>query len=175
METAIFETVLKDVLDEQQCNNKSIQELTNKVTVLIDKVSAFEENQQKITITAPPADTSRLEKIAATHFLEYCRLLQAYPKKIVRQFRFLLFPETNTDYYYKIIFGRLIPWGGLFVVAAFLISLATHYIDRSTVIQERKYKYEVFQETLNRADSTLPKADRDKLQAIFKKVEKEHQ
>jgi len=175
MEIQTLEIVLKDVLEEQKASNEVILELSGKVAVLTEKVSGFEENQQKLKIVAPPANTSPIEKIAAQYFSEYCLLLEAQPKKVVRQLRILLFPETNTDYYYKIIFGRLTPWGGLFVVAAFLISLATHYIDQSTVVQESKYKYEIYQETLNRADSLLPKADRDKLRAIFKKVEKEHQ
>ena len=166
---------LSHVLEEQKTNNQVIEELTGKVAILTEKVSGFEEKQETLKIVAPPADTSPIEKIVAMHFLEYCRLLQAHPKKIVRQFRFLLFPETNTDYYYKIIFGRLIPWGGLFVVAAFLISLANYFIDQSTLVQVSKYRYEVYQETLDRADTVLSKADRQKLHDLLKKIEKEHQ
>jgi hypothetical protein len=175
MEIQTLEIVLKDVLEEQKTNNQVIVELSGKVAVLTEKVSGFEEKQETLKIVAPPADTSPIEKVAAQHFLEYCRLLQAHPKKIVRQFRFLFFPETNTDYYYKIIFGRLIPWGGLFVVAAFLISLAYHFIDQSTLVQVSKYRYEIYQETLDRADTVLSKADREKLHTLLKKVEKEHQ
>jgi hypothetical protein len=175
METQTLEIVLKDVLEEQKTNNQVILELSSKVAALTEKVSGFEEKQEKLKIVAPPADTSSIEKMAAQYFLEYCRLLEAQPKKVVRQFRFLLFPEANTDYYYKIIFGRLIPWGGLFVVAAFLISLANHLIDQSTVAQVSKYRYEIYQETLDRADTVLSKADREKLHTLLKKVEKEHQ
>jgi hypothetical protein len=44
-------------------------------------------------------------------------------KQPIKQYRFLLFPETNQGQYYKIIFGRLIPWGILLVVISFLFSL----------------------------------------------------
>lgn len=175
MEIQTLEIVLRDVLEEQQTNNQVILDLTVKVAALTEKVSVFEETQQKLKIVAPPADTSPIEKIAAQHFLEYCRLLEAQPKKIVRQVRILLFPETNTDYYYKIIFGRLLPWGLLFVVAVYLFSLGTHYIDRSTDIQESRYRYEVYKETLERLDTILTKTEREKLCAIFMKVQKEHQ
>ncbi|HVU57727.1 MAG TPA: hypothetical protein VHD83_21845 [Puia sp.] len=175
METVVLETVLKELLQEQQTNNQIIVDLTGKVAVLTEKVSSFEENQQKLKIVAPPADTSGIEKIAARYFLEFCRLLEAQPKKVVRQVRFLFFPETNTDRYYKIIFGRLLPWGLLFVVAGYLFSLGKRYIDRSTDMQKSRYKYEVYQETLEAADSVLSKTDREKLHVVFKKVEKRHQ
>jgi len=45
------------------------------------------------------------------------------PKPIVKSYRFLLFPETNAGTYYKIVFGRLIPWGMVFVAIACLFSL----------------------------------------------------
>jgi hypothetical protein len=44
-------------------------------------------------------------------------------KQPVKQYRFLLFPETNQGQYYKIVFGRLIPWGILLVVLTFLFAL----------------------------------------------------
>ncbi|HTK21000.1 MAG TPA: hypothetical protein VL442_15865 [Mucilaginibacter sp.] len=37
-----------------------------------------------------------------------------------RQIRILLFPETNQGQYYKIVFGRLIPWGLAFVIATYI-------------------------------------------------------
>lgn len=40
--------------------------------------------------------------------------------KATRQIRFLLFPETNQGLYYKIVFGRLIPWGLAFLVATYI-------------------------------------------------------
>jgi hypothetical protein len=40
--------------------------------------------------------------------------------KPARQIRFLLFPETNQAQYYKIVFGRLIPWGLAFMVATYI-------------------------------------------------------
>jgi len=178
METTILETVLKEVLEEQQTNNQSIQELTGKVALLSNKVSAFEENQQKIKITAPAADTSRLEKIAATHFLEYCRLLEAHPKKIVRQFRLVLFPEFNTDRYYKIVFGRLIPWSFGMIAALLLISLGKQCASSWSDAQERRYYYEVYRNAWDRLETSMDKAGKQKMKDIMQKavneIEKEN-
>jgi len=46
--------------------------------------------------------------------------LDKLPKSANRQFRVLLFPETNQGQYYKIVFGRLIPWGLCFMVATYI-------------------------------------------------------
>ena len=46
--------------------------------------------------------------------------LDRLPKSANRQVRLLLFPETNQGQYYKIVFGRLIPWGLCFTVATFI-------------------------------------------------------
>ena len=46
-----------------------------------------------------------------------------------KQLRILLFPETNQGQYYKIVFGRLIPWGICLVVITYLYSLGGRAID----------------------------------------------
>jgi hypothetical protein len=50
-------------------------------------------------------------------------------KQPVKQYRFLLFPETNQGQYYKIVFGRLIPWGILLTGLVFLFALAQKGLD----------------------------------------------
>jgi hypothetical protein len=50
-------------------------------------------------------------------------------KQPIKQYRFLLFPETNQGQYYKIVFGRLIPWGILFMGLVFLFALAQKGLD----------------------------------------------
>lgn len=55
--------------------------------------------------------------------------LNTTPASATKQMRILLFPETNQGQYYKIVFGRLIPWGIFLVVITFLYSLGTRAID----------------------------------------------
>jgi len=55
--------------------------------------------------------------------------LSKVPTSITKQIRILLFPETNQGQYYKIVFGRLIPWGLCFVVITYLYSLGGKAID----------------------------------------------
>ena len=51
------------------------------------------------------------------------------PTSSTKQLRILLFPETNQGQYYKIVFGRLIPWGICLVVITYLYSLGGKAID----------------------------------------------
>ncbi|MDP9077635.1 MAG: hypothetical protein M3O71_09460 [Bacteroidota bacterium] len=55
--------------------------------------------------------------------------LSKVPTFITKQIRILLFPETNQGQYYKIVFGRLIPWGICLVVITYLYSLGGRAID----------------------------------------------
>ena len=57
------------------------------------------------------------------------KLSEKQQAHISRQYRFLLFPETNQGQYYKIVFGRLIPWGIVFFVATYLFFLAENGIE----------------------------------------------
>ncbi|MEB0280822.1 MULTISPECIES: hypothetical protein [unclassified Mucilaginibacter] len=55
--------------------------------------------------------------------------LSKVPTFVTKQIRILLFPETNQGQYYKIVFGRLIPWGICLVVITYLYSLGGKAID----------------------------------------------
>jgi hypothetical protein len=55
--------------------------------------------------------------------------LSKVPTSANKQLRILLFPETNQGQYYKIVFGRLIPWGICLVIITYLYSLGGKAID----------------------------------------------
>lgn len=55
--------------------------------------------------------------------------LNKVPTSATKQFRILLFPETNQGQYYKIVFGRLIPWGLCLVAITYVYSLGGKAID----------------------------------------------
>ena len=55
--------------------------------------------------------------------------IEKVPKSATKKLRIILFPETNQGQYYKIVFGRLIPWGLCFVRITYLYSLGSKAID----------------------------------------------
>ena len=62
--------------------------------------------------------------------------LNKVPTSATKQLRVLLFPETNQGQYYKIVFGRLIPWGICLVVITYLYSLGGKAIDAYSAHQK---------------------------------------
>jgi hypothetical protein len=56
--------------------------------------------------------------------------LKKHPVPVNKQWRVLLFPETNQGQYYKIVFGRLIPWGLAFVILTYLFIYSYKAIDK---------------------------------------------
>ena len=56
--------------------------------------------------------------------------LKNQPVPVNKQWRILLFPETNQGQYYKIVFGRLIPWGLAFVILTYLFICGYKAIDK---------------------------------------------
>jgi hypothetical protein len=62
--------------------------------------------------------------------------LNKVPTSATKQLRILLFPETNQGQYYKIVFGRLIPWGVCLVVITYFYSLGGKAIDAYSAHQK---------------------------------------
>jgi hypothetical protein len=56
--------------------------------------------------------------------------LNKQPVPVNKQWRVLLFPETNQGQYYKIVFGRLIPWSLAFVILTYLFICGYKAIDK---------------------------------------------
>jgi len=138
METEIIETVLTDLLDEQKASNQLNRELTEKVGQLEKKVESFQEMLGKQKIIAPLADLAPVEKMVDQHMQAIHALVESQPKNVIRQVRLLLFPETNAGQYYRIVFGRLIPWTLGLILATYGFSLGQQYIQESSAIHERQ-------------------------------------
>jgi predicted transcriptional regulator len=124
MEVQIVETVMTDLLEEQKETNKRLRELTGKMTELETKVDGFNQKLENQQVVAPPVDTKPLEKIVNQGYLATCAEVAKQPKNVIKQVRFQLFPETNTDRYYRLV----LSWGVLYFVALFAFLLLKQYI-----------------------------------------------
>lgn len=67
-------------------------------------------------------------KTELNQLVEQLKKVKSKPRT-VKQHRFLLFPETNQGQYYKIVFGRLLPWGLLLVAATYCFSLGQQALE----------------------------------------------
>lgn len=55
--------------------------------------------------------------------------LNEEPKPQVKNFRLFLFPPDHALEYYKVVFGRLLPWTLAFFVLCYIVKLADNSID----------------------------------------------
>ena len=174
MELEIVQTVLTDMLEEQKATNQLNQEVVAKLKELEEKVTGFDQKLETVHLTAPPVNLTPVQKEIMGGIKVVTQIVEAQPKNVIRQFRLLFFPETNAGYYYKIVFGRLIPWGFAFAGLVFLIALGNKYIETSMVIAERKYDYEVYRTAWQRLENMQEKAGRQKMEEILQKAVNDH-
>lgn len=140
MEMPIIETVLTDMLEEQKVTNQLSADLIRKLGEVEEKVAAFTEKLDHLKVSAPSADIRPFQSLLAEGLMHISKVVKGQPKNVIKQTRFLLFPENNTGYYYKIIFGRIFPWALLFLLSVFIISLGNKYLDASTEMRKEKLK-----------------------------------
>lgn len=130
---------------------KEIDELNNRmdsndeiVDSLVKKHTELEKQLTKITENPIPDYSDDIKSIITevrdikqngkraeefTLLKQISEKLNKVPTSATKQFRILLFPETNQGQYYKIVFGRLIPWGLCLVAISYLYSLGGKAID----------------------------------------------
>lgn len=174
MELEVFKDAMNEQLKEQQTTTKQIEELAKEVKDSSQKIDGFDQKLENQKIVAPAPDTGPIRAIL-TDFLErITKIVADQPKTVVHQRRLLLFPETNAGQYYKIVFGRLIPWGFAFIATAYVFTLCRQYIETSSQTSERRYYYEVYQDAWNRLDTTLGPVGRKKMQEALQHAVNAH-
>jgi hypothetical protein len=126
MEMQIMETVLTELLEEQKLTNQINREQIEKIKVLENKVDSFTQKLESLKVMAPPVDTHPIEQIATQGFLAVAQEVAKQPKNVIKQTRLQLFPETNSDRYYKII----LSWGLLFLIATYMYFLVRQWLEK---------------------------------------------
>lgn len=140
---------MKQVIDKLEALEEVVQQL---VTIVTD-IKKQEPIKPKITLPNYKSElqelNAKIDNVSTKGLSERLDLLSTKieqikpPKLEFKQFRFLLFPETNQGQYYKIVFGRLIPWGILTVLLAGRFSLGQSALENQRIknynVEARKY------------------------------------
>jgi len=171
-EIAVLETAITELIREQQETNRILTDLINEVKETGAKVIGFDEKLKTQKIMVPPADPAPILRIWAQFAQKLQMIVDAQPKSIIHQRRFLLFPETNAGNYYKIVFGRLIPWTLFLIGITYLFLLGKQCIEQSAETSTRRYYYETYQDAWSRLDSLLGPAGRKKMDQALKEAAK---
>ena len=119
MDSEIIESVLSEILEEQKASLQTTKELATNIKELAGKVEELlqKADQQKAVVS--PADTKVLQAILTNGIQQIQQRVEAQPKPIIRQFRFLLFPELYADQYYGIVLGGMLFWMMIFLLATY--------------------------------------------------------
>jgi hypothetical protein len=130
MEREIIETVLTEVLEELKELKKLNIENADVAIENGNRLSSIEKKFGNNKITEPYINTQHLERIIFLEMEKINARIDQKPPPVRREFRILLFPEYNTKEYYRIVFGRIIFWLVLLVIAKYLYLLANEWISR---------------------------------------------
>ncbi len=143
MATEVLENALAQALDELDAIKKNNTEQKQLTKMLIEKIEGFDQKLEEQRIVNPSVDMKPVEAMMAKFVAQVEGTIMAQPKSINR--RFLLFPEHNAAEYYRIVFGRLLFWMMIFLIATYLFALGKQFIENWTIINEKqleKRKYE---------------------------------
>lgn len=138
MENEIIETVLTEILGElkqsnglNKENNQLAIENKNRLTDIEKKLDANDVSKGKIS-------NDSVEQILSAGMDNIRKMIDKPEQKVRREFRVLLFPEHNIKEYYRVVFGRIIFWLVMLVIAKYLYLLGSEWITRN--YENQKYK-----------------------------------
>lgn len=138
MEKEIIETVLTDISEDLRHSNKLNNENSKVVSEMKARLEAFEKKLDKTSLALGNGGIGEIEKIISKRFDNLGAKLEERPEKTRREFRILLFPEYNTREYYKVVFGKIIFWLVILVLAKYAYLLGHEWISKE--YEDQKYK-----------------------------------
>ena len=127
MDEEIMKPVLREILYEIKTIQEEIMHRETYDVELKNKVQLIEK--RLVTIRMLSDDTSIMLYEIDSYLEKIEKLIKEQPKEIIHKRQILLFPESNPEPYYKLVFGRILFWMLMFLLAYFLFSLGRQYID----------------------------------------------
>ena len=137
MEKEIIETVLTEIYGELKQSNELLKENSKLTTENKNRLIVIEKKLESKDVK-PSIDMQRIEQIVSRGIDNIAAIIDQPTKKRRPEFRFLFFPEHNTKEYYKIVYGRIIFWLVMLVIANYLYLLGSEWISKS--YGDQKYK-----------------------------------
>lgn len=138
MDNEIVESVLRDILEEQRAGIQATKEINSRIQELAVQVEGLSQKLDQQKHIRPPGDTRLVQALVENGINRMEELVSQQPKSVVRQYQFLLFPEMYADNYYRIVFGRLLFWMMIFVVATYLFMLGKQGIESWAQIEQKE-------------------------------------
>ena len=142
MDSEIIETVLTEILDELKQSNLLNKENNQALAENKNMLISIEKKLESKDSIKPILNTRPLEQIISRGIDNISTMIDKRPDKPSREFRILLFPEHNATEYYRIVFGRIIFWLVMLVIAKYFYILGTEWISKNSEYQKYKKAWE---------------------------------
>ena len=155
METEIIETVLTEILAELKQSN--LINKGNNLAIIENKnrLISIEKKLESKDSTTPLVNTQPLEQIISTSMNNISALIDRKQEKGKREFRILFFPEHNTKEYYRVVFGRIIFWLVILVIAKYSYILGSEWINKDYENQKFKKAWKNLYEQQDKANKKM--------------------
>ncbi len=138
MEPEIVETVLKEILDEIKTIHRENAEKEKDAGDIKYKIQLLEKALYTQEIKPPEINLSPVQLQLDSGIKNIEKTIREQPKNVTRKIQILLFPETGGSEYYRLVFGRLLFWMMMFLLATYMFSLGKQFIDNWKEVAERK-------------------------------------
>ncbi len=153
MEQDLIETVLSEILEEQKQTNLLNRENTQALLEQSKRLNAIEKKLESKPLV-PVADTKQIEHVIAEGINKITAIAAAEPRQVIHQKRILFFPEYNAKEYYKIVFGRVLGWLILLVIATYCFMLGKDFL---AAYQEKNMYREGYEQLLKEKQKNVRK------------------
>jgi hypothetical protein len=136
MDEEIIKPVLLEILYEIKTIQEEIMHRETYDDELKNKVQLIEK--KLVSIRMLSVDTSIMVYEIESYLEKIEKLIKERPKEIIHKRQILLFPEYNPEAYYKLVFGRILFWMLMFLLAYYLFSLGRQFIDNWRDIRQQE-------------------------------------
>ena len=128
MENEIIETVLTEILEELRELKKVTRDHAIAIAENGNRLTGIDQKLQAKQVARTEINTQSIERLIFSGMERINATIEQKPAAVRREFRILLFPEYNTREYYRIVFGRIISWLVLLVIARYLYLLGSTWL-----------------------------------------------
>jgi hypothetical protein len=167
MEAEIIQTVLTEVVEELKELIRQYAKLMAVVADLNNKVDDFELKLTNIKVTPPAPNLQPITSTINEGLLRIREFIQGQSKSITRQYRILLFPEHYAAEYYRIVFGRLLFWMMVFLIASYLFALGKQFIDSNTAVRYKEVENSQYKKAWIHLYNNSRKAVRVRMDSVW--------
>lgn len=134
MEKEKLEIVLEDMMDDLKTSNIMLQEQKQQGLQLEEKISTIALKLSQLNLEKDSLKKQAVENIIVNAIDEIKKYIDQPPKPVIRQWRFVLFPEHYSKEYYRVIF-RLIMWQTLVLTIVVLFMLGKQALENNMMLR----------------------------------------